>query len=267
MELQCHMYRIRPVKKKDLSALIYLAEQTRGGLISLYPNESILKKKIDRSIISFSKEITQPSGEQYLFILEDYISKKIIGTTAIHTTIGLKYPYTSYKIIKKSKFSPQIGIKAEYDQLLLVNEHQGKTEICALYLDSAFRGKRLGELLSRSRFLFMTQFPHRFSQHIIASMRGLYDDKTGSPFWNSLGGKIISMTMDEASRLEAVVSRQFITDLLPHQVIPIPLLSKAAQKSIGHVHPSTKAAMHILEKEGFTYLDSVHPLEWHRLKV
>jgi arginine N-succinyltransferase len=61
------------------------------------------------------------------------------------------------------------------------------------------------------------------------------------------------MTFPEADRFNAVNGNQFIADLMPRHPVYTSLLPEAAQEVIGKPHTTGRAALAMLEAEGFSY--------------
>ena len=99
-------------------------------------------------------------------------------------------------------------------ELHLEKIHDGPTEIGSLFLTENYRGKGRGRLLSLARFLFMAQHPLRFSQDVIAEMRGVVSDDGYCPFWEGIGRHFLKMDFSKADRL-STVDKSFIEDLMP----------------------------------------------------
>ncbi|MEM9412810.1 MAG: arginine N-succinyltransferase, partial [Planctomycetota bacterium] len=112
------------------------------------------------------------------------------------------------------------------------------------------------KLLSLSRFLFMSQFPERFEDEVMAELRGVVDNNGYSALWSALGSHFFQIEFPKAETLTAE-SKKFIADLMPIHPIYIPLLPESAQKVIGDVHPNTRPARAMLEREGFKYKNVV----------
>ncbi len=103
-----------------------------------------------------------------------------------------------------------------------------------------------------SRFLFIAEFPERFEDEMIAEMRGVVDRDGVSPLWSALGSHFFQIDFPKAETLTSQ-SKKFIADLMPRHPIYIPLLPESAQEVIGEVHPNTRPALVVLEKEGFEF--------------
>lgn len=244
---------LRSAQNSDLDAIYHLAEKSGIGMTTLPQNKSLLKERIEWASTSFKKELKSPEHEYYLFVLEHNKNNEIVGVSAIESKTGQKVPFYSYKISKSTQISPSLNIRNDYEVLNLVNDHQGCSEICTLFLNPQFRKNNNGLLLSKGRFLFMAQYPERLSSKVIAEMRGVSNEGGISPFWEDLGRHFFHMSYAEADKLTLATNKQFIADLMPRTTIYVKLLSPEAQAAIGKAHPSTVPAMNILLQEGFFY--------------
>jgi arginine N-succinyltransferase len=61
------------------------------------------------------------------------------------------------------------------------------------------------------------------------------------------------MSFPEADEFNAVHGTKFIADLMPRSPIYVALLTDEARAVIGQPHPSGRAAMRMLEHEGFSF--------------
>ncbi len=248
----------RAVEEKDLDDIHQLALNAGFGITTLSKKKRELSDRIKRSVASFSKTVTSPVDENYLFVLEDFNSKKIVGTSAIEAAVGHSLPFYAYRVSKISNICHRLELRVNYQVLNLNNDFQGMSEVGTLFLEPNYRVNKNGLLLSRARFLFMALMPERFSHEVIAEMRGVSDNEGNSPFWHSFGRHFFNMSFAKADELSVLTDKQFISDLLPQHPVHVNLLSDAAQKAIGQPHKSTIPAMKILEKEGFqstSYVD------------
>jgi arginine N-succinyltransferase len=247
------MVLFRSARNSDLDAIHHLAEESGIGITTLPKDKKLLNKRLHWSTQSFKKKLQQPQSEYYLFVLENQHTKEIIGLSGIESHTGHETPFYSYKVSKRTRICRSLNIRSDYEVLSLVNDNQRKSEICTLFLKPNQRKNNQGLLLSKARFLFMAQNPERFATTVIADMRGISDPNGISPFWENVGSHFFQMSFAEADRLTLATDKQFIADLMPRNPIYIKLLSPEAQAVIGQPHPSTKAAMSILLKEGFRY--------------
>ena len=92
---------VRPIKSSDYPALMKIAEDSGHGFTSLPQNEDLLKRKIARSEQSFSKSVSHPEDEGYLFVMEDLATGEVVGTSAIEAAVGLDDAFYHYHLSKE----------------------------------------------------------------------------------------------------------------------------------------------------------------------
>lgn len=251
------MYRIRPIQISDLDALVRLAESAAPGLTTLPKDRNYLKAKIDDSLRAFDDKVRKPGSEAYIFVLEDVNTRHIHGTSGILAKIGGFDPFFTYKIEYEDYRDQKLGVDKKIGLLHLKTYHNGPSEICSLFLDSALRKTGYGRLLSLSRFQFIASFQERFEKQIISELRGVSDDAGHSPFWECVGRHFFDSDFSFADNLSGLGQKEFIMNLMPKYPVYIPMLPKSVQCIIGKVHPRTEPALHMLEKEGFQFQHEV----------
>lgn len=247
------MFILRPIKSSDFDALKQIAIESGHGFTSLPVDDDILKTKIARSESSFTKAISAPCDEGYLFVLEDIETGNIMGTTAIEAAVGMSVPLYHYHLGKTVHHSSALNVYNTVDILSMCNDYTGASEICTLFLREPYRKGLAGRFLSRSRFTFMADHSDRFSNTVIAEMRGVSDENGHSPFWQWLEEHFFSIEFPQADHLVGLGDKVFISELMPKYPIYANLLSPKAQAVIGQVHDKTKPALRLLEKEGFEH--------------
>ncbi len=251
---------IRPVRKNDLNALYALSSRAKAGLTTLPHDKRILKSRVDLAVLSFQMQVAKPGNEYYLFVMEDLSKGKIIGTTGSFAKVGGFEPSYRYEIKTVGKYSKTLKVRKSIGYLQLSVEHNGPSEIGTLFLDPRYRKRKVGRLLSLSRFLFMAQYRRCFESEVLAELRGVINSGEHSPFWEVLGKHFFEVDFKKAD-LMVMKDKTFIADLMPQHPIYIPLLPKSAQKVLGSVHKNTEPAMHLLLKEGFTKTNHIDIFE------
>jgi arginine N-succinyltransferase len=246
------MFIIRPIQSKDLDGLMELLENSGHGLTSLPRDPEVLKKRIRNSERSFEHREEVPQGEDYLFVMEELFTGKIVGVCAIISKIGGFQPYYFYRVEKTHHESKLIHVKNDITSLHFHFIHNGPAEICSLYLHPEFRNSQNGRFLSLSRFLFIAENRKYFEDQVIAEMRGMVNDSGHSPFWDAVGKNFFKMDFPTADYLY-VKNKRFIEELMPKYPIIANLLPEEAHYVIGKVHPNTEPAKRILEQEGFHF--------------
>lgn len=244
---------IRPIRKADYDALKAIAVESGIGFTSLPVNDELLQRKIDRAESAFHKSnVTEPGDESYLFVMEDTATGEVVGTSGIEAAVGIDDAFYHYHLSKVVHASRELNIHNTVDILTFCNDYTGVTEICTLFLREQARGGINGRFLSKVRFLFMMEHRERFSETVIAEMRGVSDEKGRSPFWEWLETHFFSMDFPTADYLTGIGNKVFIAELMPKYPIYVNLLSEAAQNVIGKVHDKTRPALQLLEEEGFS---------------
>ena len=243
---------IRPIAGADLPALMQLIQSAGVGLTTLPSNESALAQRIEASITSFAGNAAK-ADEVFLFVLEDTATGRVVGTCGLVTAVGLRQAWYSYRVGVAVHASQELGVFTQTQTLILTNDHTGHSELCSLFLAPDYRRDRNGNLLSKSRFLFLARHRDRFSKKLIAELRGLSDERGRSPFWESLGRRFFSMEFSQADYLTGIGKKSFVAELMPKHPLYTSFLSPEAQAAIGQTHPHTLPARRLLESEGFRY--------------
>ncbi|PHS20040.1 MAG: arginine N-succinyltransferase [Kangiella sp.] len=248
---------IRPIQTSDYDSLHQIAIESGHGFTSLPVSESILKNKITRSLNSFAKDVVTPGDQSYLFVMEDTETGEVVGTSGIEAAVGLDNPFYHYHLGKIVHSSSELKVHNTVETLTLCNDLSGSSEICTLFLKEKARINSNGRFLSRFRFMFIAEHEERFSDKIIAEMRGISDENGNSPFWKWLEEHFFSIDFPTADYLTGIGNKVFIAQLMPKHPIYVSLLSKDAQESINQVHKNTIPAIRLLESEGFIQSDYV----------
>ena len=244
---------IRPIRESDYSALYRIAQDSGVGFTSLPVNEALLRKKIAAAQQAFTSNPKVPGQQSYLFVMEDTLTGEVVGTSGIEATVGLQDAFYHYHVGKVVHASRELGVHNTVEILTFCNDYTGVSEICTLFLQESARKGLAGRLLSKFRFLFMAQHQQRFSNTVIAEMRGVSDETGTSPFWEWLERHFFSVDFPTADYLTGIGNKIFIAELMPKYPIYVNLLSKNAQACIGKVHTKTLPALKLLEQEGFRY--------------
>lgn len=246
------MFVIRPINQKDHQGLMELIMDSGHGLTSLPKDEEVILNKIKLSERSFIHRSDRPSGELYLFVMEEIFTGKIVGVSGIISKIGGFEPYYFYRLNEEEYSSEMLKTKKNVRSLHLEAIHSGPAEICSLFLKKEFRNSQNGRFLSLSRFLFMANDRKYFEDKVIAEMRGVVNEEGVSPFYNAVGAHFLDIEFTKADYL-SLKSKKFIDELIPKYPLIVDLLPEEAQKVVAKVHDQTAPAKRILEKEGFSF--------------
>ena len=239
---------VRAITANDLDALIEMASQVGSGMTTLKPDRKMLGDRVAVAVESFAQTIP-PEERDYMFVMEDTSNGRMAGVCAIKGAVGLTEPFYNYRIGTLVHSSRELGVFTRMDTLYLSNDLTGATELCSLFLHPDYRSGNNGKWLSKSRFLFIAQFPHLFTAKLIAEMRGYQEEDGRSPFYEGLGRHFFKMDFNHVDHLTAMGKKSFIAELMPRQPMYVAYLPDDAQEVIGKVHRSTAPARKLLEQE------------------
>ncbi len=244
---------IRPARADDLQPMYEMAKLTGGGFTNLPPDRAALAAKLDRASAACDPALPDDADRLFVLMLEDGATGAIRGTSQIFTRVGLRWPFYSYRLGTITNRSEELGRTFRAETLNLVSDLEGASEVGGLFLHPQERAHGLGLLLARSRYLFIRAHRGLFAPRLLAELRGVIDDAGGSPFWDGVAGKFFGMTFQEADQFNALHGNQFIADLMPRHPVYVAMLADSARSVIGVPHPNGRAAMRMLENEGFAY--------------
>ena len=244
---------IRPANMDDLQPIYEMAKRTGGGFTNLPPDKKALSAKLERSAEGFDRTGDDVADDLYVFVLQNSLTGEVRGTCQIFGKVGQRWPFYSYRIGALTQHSVELERTFRADILNLSTDLEGTTEVGGLFLHPGERAGGLGMLIARSRYLFIRNHRQRFADRTIAELRGVIDEAGGSPFWDGVAGRFFGMSFQEADEFNAKFGNQFIADLMPKHPVYIAMLQESAKTVIGVPHPSGRAAMRMLENEGFAW--------------
>lgn len=244
---------IRPANMDDLQPIYEMAKRTGGGFTNLPPDKKALSAKLERSAAGFSRVEDEVADDLYVFVLQNSVTGEVRGTCQIFGKVGQRWPFYSYRIGALTQHSVELERTFRADILNLSTDLEGTTEVGGLFLHPGERAGGLGMLIARTRYLFIRNHRQRFADRTIAELRGVIDEAGGSPFWDGVAGRFFGMSFQEADEFNAKFGNQFIADLMPKHPVYIAMLQESAKTVIGVPHPSGRAAMRMLENEGFAW--------------
>ncbi|WP_340266794.1 arginine N-succinyltransferase [Sphingobium mellinum] len=243
---------IRTARVDDLQPLYEMAKLTGGGFTNLPADRGALAAKLDRAGRALAREQGGIEDELIVMVLENSATGQIRGTCQIFSQVGQTWPFYSYRLGVLTQHSRELGRTFRAEMLSLVTDLEGSVEVGGLFLHPRERAEGLGLLLARSRYVYIRNHRDRFGDRVIAELRGIIDEAGGSPFWDGLAGRFFGMNFQEADEFNAINGNQFIADLMPKTPIYTAMLNDSARGVIGLPHPNGRAAMRMLETEGFT---------------
>ena len=185
-------FRLRAARLDDLEPLYEMAKLTGGGFTNLPADRNALSDKLELANSAFTNEGDELTDEQFVLVLEDSESGAVRGTCQLMTQVGQHWPFYSYRLTTLTQHSQELDRTVRAELLSLVTDLEGSSEVGGLFLHPNERAGGLGLLLARSRYLFIAMHRNRFSDRVLAELRGVIDDRGGSP----LGEAIVSQAVN-----------------------------------------------------------------------
>lgn len=242
---------IRAARPDDVQHLYEMAKRTGGGFTNLPPDRKALTAKLERAAAAFARTEDVVDDDLFVFVLENTATGDVRGTCQIFSRVGQKWPFYSYRLGTLTQHSVELDKTFRAEMLTLTTDLEGCTEVGGLFLHPGERAGGLGMLIARSRYIFIRNHRARFGDKALAELRGVIDEAGGSPFWDGVAGRFFGMNFQQADQFNAVHGNQFIADLMPKHPVYTAMLPESARAVIGMPHPSGRAAMRMLENEGF----------------
>ncbi len=240
---------IRPVRGDDLDAVLELTRRGGTGLTNLPPDRNAIKRRIEGAEKALSDQQARADGAAIMLVAE--LGRSIVATGMVFARVGAEWPFYSYRITRQTALSRAVARCKAQRILNLVNDFDGETEVGGLFVDPTKRGLALGQLMARSRYMFIAGHRGWFGERVIAELRGYQDENGRSPVWESIGRHFYDMEFDEADRTGSIHGNQFIADLGPRYPIYISMLPADVQQALGRPHNDGRPAHAMLVAEGF----------------
>ncbi|HUJ24672.1 MAG TPA: arginine N-succinyltransferase [Myxococcales bacterium] len=254
------MYVIRDVQRSDLPGLKKLASEL--DTVNLPNDEKELGSIVEKSARSFDGRIRDPFEREYLFVMEDARSGKVIGSSLIIAQHGTRdAPHIFFDVYEKEHYSHSVDKHFRHRVLSIGYNFDGPTEIGGLVVDPQFRGQgKPGKQLSYVRFLYVAMHRQRFRDRILVELLPRLEDDGRSPLWEALGRKFTGLSYQEADRLSRE-NKEFIQQLFPPGEIYASIFTQKIQDAIGEVGPESVGAKTMLTKIGFRSDERIDPFD------
>jgi arginine N-succinyltransferase len=252
---------VRGATPVDVAGLYELSRYLDS--VNLPHDRRELARILERSEGSFSGAITEPRDRQYLFVVEERSTGRLIGTSMILAQLGTKdAPYTFFDVRREERYSETLDRHFVHHVLSIGYSYHGPTEIGGLVVRPEYRlrPERLGMRISFIRFLFMAARRGWFQNRVLAELMPPLEPDGTSRLWQAVGAHFTGLTYREADRLSKR-NKEFIRGLFPRGDIYASLLPVGAQEVIGAVGSQTRGVAKLLERIGFRYWDRIDPFD------
>jgi arginine N-succinyltransferase len=254
------MFLIRESFEEDVDQILEVAHHLDS--VNLPADRGHIERILARSASAFAESIPNPARE-YLFVLEDLSTRRVIGTSMIHAQHGTRRsPHVFLQVLKEERYSETLDRYMVHECLRLAYNYDGPTEIGGLILLPEYRGhaESLGKLLSYARFLFIAMHRIVFRDQVISELMPPLEPDGTSRLWNHFGRKFTQLTYSEADLLSKD-NKEFIRTLFPHSLIYTSLFPEEVKEVIGVVGPDTRGVEKMLRRIGFEYAQQIDPFD------
>jgi arginine N-succinyltransferase len=254
-------YEIRAATRADHAALLELARYLDS--VNLPHDPDVVAQILDLSERSFSGEITSPKRREYVFVLRECATGRVVGTSMIIGQLGRREaPYIYFDVHTEERYSATLDRHFAHQVLTIGYSYDGPTEIGGLVVHPDVRRSegRAGMLISYVRFLWMAAHRELVQPLVLAELLPPLEPDGTSHLWEAVGRHFTGLTYREADRLSKQ-NKEFIRGLFPDGDIYASLLSPEAQSVIGKVGPQTRGVELLLRRIGFRYWDRVDPFD------
>jgi arginine N-succinyltransferase len=254
-------YEIRGAVSSDEDQLLEVAHHL--NTVNLPADRESIRGILELSQRSFSGAIKDPRRREYVFVLADLETNRIVGTSMIIGQLGRRdAPYVYVDVFEEERYSATLDKHFQHVVLKIGYSYSGPTEIGGLIVSPEYRKKpeRLGLLISYVRFLYLRMHREWFRDELLAELLPPLEPDGTSHLWNAVGRKFTEMTYAEADFLSKK-NKEFVKGLFPEGPIYATLLPENAQGVIGKVGAQTRGVEKMLRRVGFRYAWRVDPFD------
>jgi arginine N-succinyltransferase len=252
---------VREARPRDLGAVLRLSRILDS--INLPTGRADLQKALARSRRSFAGAVKDPAQGLFIFVAEDRLARRVVGTSMIIPKHGTpESPHFYLEMVNDERYSKTLRRMFRHTYLHLRHSMDGPTEIGGLVVDPRLRRhpEHIGRQLSFVRFLYIAAHRARFGSDIIAEMKPPLTAKGENRFWQSYGARVTGLTFRKADRM-STKDKEFIRALFPDVPLYTCMLPLEVQEEIGKVGPETVGAVRLLKKIGLRFLNQIDPFD------
>lgn len=254
-------FRIRGVLPSDQEELLAIARHLNS--VNLPDDAATIATIINISERSLSGQERNFARAEYVFVLEDFETRQIVGTSMIFGQLGQRdAPYIYFNVRSEEKYSNTLETHFHHTVLRIGYSYKGPTEIGGIVLLPEYRlhTERLGQFLSYVRFLFIAMHRDRFRDEVLAELLPPLEPDGTSHLWEALGRHFTNLSYAEADKLSKK-NKEFIKNLFPDGDVYASLLPLEAQRVIGRVGPASQGVEKLLTRIGFRYCERIDPFD------
>lgn len=236
---------LRPVREADAASLWALLEPATGevvGMSSLPADPDGAERMCADSAATVADLATgsfrlADGGHRRLLFVVDGGEGRPLGVTGV--TFKRSVP----------NLAVQVATSADGQGLVMASSSVPwtRTELDSTYLGPLARGRRLGTLLSRGRFMFLHLVASQVPSTVASHLRGRFDEDGSAPFWGCFGSHVSPDWLTSTEAEQALIEDPKRLDRLAGHRLP---LTAEVLESLGPVNAASLPAFHLLQAEG-----------------
>jgi len=164
-------FEIRGAVPSDEEQLFALARHL--NTVNLPNDRDEIRAILEASERSFKGAIKDPKRREFVFVLVDDDTQRIVGTSMIFGQLGRRdAPYIYLDVIDEERYSATLDKHFKHTVLKIGYSYNGPTEIGGLILLPDYRRvpEKLGLLLSYVRFLWIRMHREAFRDEVLAEL-------------------------------------------------------------------------------------------------
>ncbi len=235
---------LKPLRAADGAALWALLEPAAPDLVGMtsLPGSAeaanamcIASGSVLADLAAGADEALPSTSATVMFALVD--GDDVVGVTAL--TIKRHVPNLAVEVVTSGD---GLGLDMKSTSVPWT-----RTELNSSYLAPSARGRGLGPLLSRGRFMFIHQVQRQIPATIASHLRGSFDADGTAPFWNCFGAHFAHGWADSVSAERALAADPTrLDDLAGHRRA----VTAEVLASLGPVNHASLPAFRLLMREG-----------------
>jgi len=239
----------RLANHEDSAAILRLSETAGPGMTTMPRSMA----EIEHIIAETHRFVAGNAMAHRVFFVAE-MDGVIGGISAIIPRLGLDRPFYSFKKSRHTRRSQNPKLSVTYETLSLTTDFDGYSELATLFVAAHARGSGLAQLLSLGRLAFICTHRAQFQPHLMADIRGWFNEAGVSPFWEHLTSKFIDMSYDEADRL-SMNEGHFIDQILPAVPLFLNIVPQDVAQCVGRPNEASLGAVRLLKQAGFRMSD------------
>lgn len=254
---------IRPVLRTDIADIRHLAKLL--DTINLPKDPDAVAEMVSQSEASFKRLTVSAkvpvAACNSIYMLVAVKGDRLLGTASLLSHHGTPDdPHYYLRVVEQTVHSTQLNSHHRRHLLQLGRDLEPWTELGGLVVHPEARGQGIGKLLLAARLMMVAKNPAWFCKRLLAELLPPRQQDGSNAFWEALGAPLTGLNYYRADLL-CRTDKEFIESLFPRHQIVMELLPAEAQEVVGQVNAETVPVLHLLQRAGFSFLNTIDPFD------